>query len=85
MNKNFKIRKQEVEMLEEIKYYKKEYVFDSYSRIVEDFKDYEKITKVNMLKAIFNVYSDYQNIIDICTTRELKYLKYVTRKKVNAT
>ena len=62
-------------MLEEIKYYKKEYVFDSYSRIVEDFKDYEKITKVNMLKAIFNVYSDYQNIIDICTTRELKYLK----------
>ena len=68
-------------MLEEIKYYKKEYVFDSYSRIVEDFKDYEKITKVNMLKAIFNVYSDYQNIIDICTTRELKYLKMLLEKK----
>ena len=64
-------------MLEEIKYYKKEYVFDSYSRIVEDFKDYEKITKVNMLKEILKVYSDYQNIIDICTGRELKYLRYV--------
>ena len=69
-------------MLEEIKYYKKEYVFDSYSRIVEDFKDYEKITKVNMLKEILKVYSDYQNIIDICTGRELKYLKMLLEKKI---
>ena len=71
-------------MLEEIKYYKKEYVFDSYSRIVEDFKDYEKITKVNMLKEILKVYSDCQNIIDICTGRELKYLKMLLEKKIMA-
>lgn len=30
-----------------------------------------------MLDAIYDVYSDYNNIIDICTVRELKYLKMV--------
>ncbi|MEG2147704.1 MAG: hypothetical protein RR984_02475, partial [Bacilli bacterium] len=66
-----------MKMYDEINYYKKEYVFEQYTRIVEKYKDYKKITKVQMLKEIYDVYSDYNNIIDICTTRELKYLKMI--------
>ena len=66
-----------MKMYDEIKYLNKEYVYEMYIRIVEEYKDYDKITKVKMLDAIYNVYSDYNNIIDICTTRELKYLKLV--------
>ena len=34
-----------MKIFEEINNYKKEYVFDICTRIIEDFKDYEKITK----------------------------------------
>lgn len=64
-----------MKLLDEIKNCNKEFVFDNYTRIVEDYKDYEKITKVKMAQEICKVYEDYNNIIDICTTRELKYLK----------
>ena len=71
-----------MKMYEEINHLKKEYVYERYTRIVHDFKDYDKITKVKMLDAIYDVYSDYNNIIDICTTRELKYLKMVLDNKL---
>lgn len=71
-----------MKMYEEIKHFKKEYVYERYTRIVNNFKDYDKITKVKMLDAIYDVYSDYNNIIDICTTRELKYLKMVLNNKL---
>lgn len=61
-------------MYERIKWYKKEFVHNQYARIVEPFKDYEKITAVKMLDAIYKVYEDYNNIIDICTVRELKQI-----------
>ena len=66
-----------MKLLEEAKYFRKEPVHDSYASIVEDFKDYEKVSKVQMIKEIFDVYSDYENIINICTYRELVYLKKV--------
>ena len=71
-----------MKMYEEINHFKKEYVYERYTRIVPDFKDYDKVTKVKMLDAIYDVYSDYNNIIDICTTRELKYLKMVLDNKL---
>lgn len=71
-----------MKMYEEINGFKKEYVYERYTRIVHDFKDYDKITKVKMLDAIYDVYSNYNNIIDICTTRELKYLKMVLDNKL---
>ena len=43
-------------MYERIKWYKKEFVHNQYARIVEPFKDYEKITAVKMLDAIYKVY-----------------------------
>lgn len=30
-----------------------------------------------MLKEIYNLYSDYNYIIDICTSKELKYLESI--------
>lgn len=39
-----------MKIFEEINNYKKEYVFDICTRIIEDFKDYEKITKKQWLK-----------------------------------
>lgn len=71
-----------MKMYEEINHFKKEYVYERYTRIVSNFKDYDKITKVKMLDAIYDIYSDYNNIIDICTTRELKYLKMVLDNKL---
>lgn len=69
-------------MYDEIKRFKKEYVFEKYTRIVDNFKDYDKITKIKMLDEIYDVYNDYNNIIDICTVRELKYLKMVLDNKL---
>lgn len=64
-------------MHERIKWYKKNFVHNQYARIVTPFKDYEKITSVKMLDEIYKVYSNYNNIIDICTVRELKYIKMI--------
>ena len=72
-----------MKMLEEIKHYDKEYVFEQYTRIVSDWKEYEKITKTKMLEAIYKVYDNPGNIIDICTTRELKYLKLILDNKLS--
>lgn len=73
-----------MKMYEEINHFRKEYVYEQYTRIVRDFKDYEKISKVKMLDAIYKVYDDPDNIIDICTTRELKYLKMVLDNKLTS-
>lgn len=67
-------------MYERINWYKKEYVYEHYTRIVENIKQYERISKKKMLENIYNVYEDYNNIIDICTTRELKFLKKLFNK-----
>ncbi len=71
-----------MKMYNEIKGFKKNFVYDQYTRIVEDFKDYEKITKVKMLDAIYKIYDNPGNIVDICTTRELKYLEMLLDGKV---
>jgi len=67
-------------MIERIKAYKKEYVYKVYVQIVEDIKEYDKITKTKMLEEIYKVYSN--NIKDICTPKELEYLKKVLANKL---
>lgn len=64
-----------MKIFEEINHRRKEFVFEQYTRIVEDFKDYDKVTRKQMIKEIYKVYENPQNIIDICTERELRYLK----------
>ena len=70
-----------MKMLDKINDFRKEFVFEQYTRIICDFKDYEKISKKKMLEAIYKLYSDYENIIDICTVRELKFLKKIIDSK----
>ena len=70
-----------MKMYDEINRRGKEFVYDKYIRIVREFKDYEKITKVKMLNAIYSVYSEPDSIIDICTTRELKLLKKILNRE----
>lgn len=60
-----------------LKIYNKKGIYDVYTKIIYEFKDYEKITKNKMIDAICKEYSDYENILSICTVRELKYLKLV--------
>lgn len=67
-------------MHDRINWYEKGYIHSQYTRIVFDFKDYEKITRVKMLDEIYQVYDDPDNIIDICTVREIKYLKNILNK-----
>lgn len=72
---------EKTKMLERINWYTKESVFENYSRIIRNFKDYDKITKKKMLEEIYKYYNkDYNNIITLCTTRELRYLKKVYNK-----
>lgn len=71
-----------MKMYEEINHLNKEYVYEQYTRIVERFKAYENVTKTKMLDAIYKVYSNPDNIVEICTNRELKYLKMVLDNKV---
>ena len=59
--------------------YKKEFVYDLYSRIIDDYKAYDKVTKKKMFEVITEFYSDYNNIIDLCTVREIKFLKKVAK------
>ena len=49
---------------DEINGYRKEFVYEQYSRIVSDCKDYDKITKTKMLDAIYDVYRNCDNIFD---------------------
>lgn len=72
-----------MKLLEEINHFRKDWVFSCYVRIIEKFKDYEKISKVKMVKEVFALYDDYQNIINICTLKELKFLKKVIERDKN--
>ena len=69
-----------MKMLERIKNYKKEYVYKVYIQTVEEIKEYDKITKTKMLEEIYKVYKN--NIKDICTKKELEYLKKVLDNKL---
>ena len=70
-------------MYEMIKNYEKDYIHNQYARIVEKFKNYDKISVKKMLDEIYEVYSDYKNIINICTVRELKYLEMILDNNID--
>jgi len=64
-----------------VKKISKESVFESYTKLVENFKDFEEIEKEEMVEEIKNIYKDYQNIIEICSYKELEYLNQLLKKK----
>lgn len=70
-----------MEIKKEIENIKKDKLFNIYSKIIENFKDYKNITKQEILNEILFIYSDYKNIIDLCTYNQLEYLKKIIYKK----
>lgn len=65
----------------ELKNLDKKILFDTYAKLTESFKDFEKIETEEIIKEIENTYNNYQNIIEICTYEELEYLKKIIKKK----
>lgn len=65
-------------LLQEIKHYPKESVYDNFYRIcLPDSKiKYEKITRKKMIEQITKKYTP-QYILDICTVKELQFLKEI--------
>lgn len=62
---------------------RKDVIYESYYRLFDNPKDYEKISRTKMLEEILEFYSDYNNIIDICTIKELKFLEYLLNNDFN--
>ena len=69
-----------MKLLEKIKDYQKDAIYSMYVRIVKQFKEYEQISRKKMIEEVYKLYEDYNNIIDICTLRELKYLEHVVKE-----
>lgn len=73
-----------MKLKDEFKSLPKDIVYDIYLSLVYSPKDYDKITKVKMLDEIIRQYDNNSYLYDICTEKELKFLKYIKNKKVNA-
>ena len=56
-------------------------VFESYVKLVPNFKNYDSITKDKMIDAIVNELNNPEVIISLCTTKELKLLKDLINNK----
>ena len=56
-------------------------VFETYITIISNFKEYNKITKAKMINSIIEEYKNSENIINLCTNKELKYLKLLANNK----
>ena len=66
-----------MKMEEHLKQTAKVVIYNTYSRIVDNPLEYENITGKKMLKKVEDFYSNSNNILEICTERELKFLKKV--------
>ncbi|MBE6140235.1 MAG: hypothetical protein E7172_01720 [Firmicutes bacterium] len=71
-----------MKLLEKIKNYSKQELYDFYYRITDDLKEYDKITKNKIIKKIISLYETDDFLIDYCTKKELEYLKKVIDKKI---
>jgi len=61
----------------------KDEIFDTYTKLEENFKEFEEIDKEEMIEEIENIYKNYENIIELCTCNELDYLEEILKKKKN--
>lgn len=71
-----------MKLLDEFKKLPKEMVFDMYMRLVYDFKDYNNISRVKMLNEIIDSYKQDEFLSNICTGREIRFLKKFYNKKL---
>ena len=64
-------------LIQEINHYPKESVYNHFFRICfPDDVFYEKITRKQMVELIIQQYTP-ENIVDVCTVKELKFLKRI--------
>lgn len=64
-------------LIQEINHYRKEVVYSQFFRICfPDDVFYEKITRKQMVELIIQQYTP-ENIVDVCTVKELKLLKRI--------
>lgn len=68
-----------MKMIDYLKKVGKKEIYSHYYKIMEDTKEYEKISGKKMIEEIIKFYSDYNNILEICTEKELKFLEKVLR------
>lgn len=61
----------------------KETLYETYLRIVYKVKDYDNITRNNIIEEIIKEYSQKDYLYHICTKRELNFLKYINNKKLS--
>ena len=72
-----------MKMIEYLKETSKGNVYNTYFRISEDPKEYEKISGKKIVEEIIKTYSDPSIIIEICTEKELKFLEKVLNNEEN--
>lgn len=58
-------------------------LYEKYKRITKSTSSYEKMTKTKMISGILEFYNNYNNLINICTFRELKYLEKILDNKLD--
>lgn len=64
------------------KNFQKNDVYDTYSRIVYDYEDYEEITRKEMLSQIVDMYHQEKFMYYICTKRELEFINKFYNKQL---
>ena len=63
-----------MKILDKIKDYDREVLLDLYFRLVDNSKSNIGLSKVKLIRKIYDVYMDYNNVINLCTLRELSFL-----------
>ncbi len=72
-----------MKLIDDLKKYSKDYVYEAYLKVTEEPKYYEKITKKKMIEEIINVYNQKNYIFSLCTKKELNFLKIIMNKKLS--
>ncbi len=73
-----------MKLVDEFKNMPKDLVYEMYLAIVYDCKDYDEISRPKMLESIVKQYQEENYLYNICTTRELDFLKYISNNKITA-
>lgn len=61
----------------------KEMLYETYLKIVYNPKDYDDITRSKMLEEIIKEYNQKDFLYNICTKKELDFLKYISNKELS--
>lgn len=63
-----------MKILEKANFYNKQFVYDIYQALVDNPKEYQRVTRKHMFEKLIEAYTP-EAIIEICTTEELKELE----------